>query len=404
MQTMVLGLAVGFSQLQDGDEEYWFLTLPGADAWLRPYLSGACRTLPVSERSGSKVHWLEVRIASDGFRGKGGPAWEKVRGLSGRVRVPLAISDGTIERAGIQLVHFCFQEAFLTEVPSLYQPHDLQHLHLPQYFEAWTILYREMTYRAYCHQARMVAVGSSWVRQDLMRQYGLPGEKVWVTPTAPWLASDQPAPDGTLAQVRAKFGLPDGFLLYPAQTWPHKNHLGLLEALAVLRASDGLRPPLICTGWQNEFYPRIEDRIRALGLQDQVRFLGVVNALELACLYRLCRAVVIPTKFEAVSFPLWEAFAAGAPAACSKVTSLGEQAGDAALLFDPDDAEAMAEAIRRLWTEEELRRELAARGKRRVAAFSWERTARLFRAHYRRLAGRRLESEDERLLRAPVPL
>ncbi len=404
VETFVLGLARGFSRLEDGDEEYLFLTTRGVDGWLRPHLSGPCRILEGPAAPWPAVHWLDVRIEREGFQGAGGTAWEKVRTLPPRVRVPLALSEGTVERAGVSLVHFTYQEAFLTGVPSIYQPHDLQHLHLPEYFEAGQILYRELTYRAFCRQARMVAVGSSWIRDDLCGQYGLSREKVWVVPGAPAIEAAEPPTAEEQAAVRARYELPAEFLLYPAQTWPHKNHLGLLEALALVRDRWGLRVPLVSTGHRNEFYARIAQRGAELGLEGQVRFLGVVGVRELACLYRLSRAVAIPTKFEAVSFPMWEAFLAGVPVACSRVTSLPAQAGDAALLFDPDDVEEMGEAIRRLWTEAELRAELAERGRRRVAGFSWERTARRFRAHYRRLAGRRLEAEDERLLREPAPL
>src|SRR4029077_12189294 len=91
-------------------------------------------------------------------------------------------------------------------------------------------------------------------------------------------------------------------------------------------------------------------------------------------------AVVIPSLFEAASAPLWEAFLAGVPAACSNVTSLPDQAGDAALVFDPDDIDAIGEAIRRLWFDEQLRERLITAGHRRVQEFSWGRAARLFRA------------------------
>ena len=145
----------------------------------------------------------------------------------------------------------------------------------------------------------------------------------------------------------------------------------------------------------------IENEVKELGLVDQVTFLGFVSPMELRGLYKLCRGVVIPTKFEAASFPLWEAFMIGVPVACSNVTSLPEQAGESALLFDPDKPEEIARQIHRLWTDEKLRDELIERGKQNVSRFSWERTARIFRAHYRRIAKRSLSAEDIELSRAP---
>ena len=125
--------------------------------------------------------------------------------------------------------------------------------------------------------------------------------------------------------------------------------------------------------------------------------------MDLKCLYRLARATVIPTKFEAASGPLWDSFIAGTPAACSTVTSLPEQAGDAALLFDPERPYEIAGAIAALWTDTELRTELRRRGAVNVQRFSWNRTARIFRAHYRRIASRPLAEADLELLRAPPP-
>jgi glycosyltransferase involved in cell wall biosynthesis len=108
--------------------------------------------------------------------------------------------------------------------------------------------------------------------------------------------------------------------------------------------------------------------------------------------------VVIPTKFEAASFPMMEAFSVGAAVACSNVTSLPEQAGDAALIFAPTDHVQMAEAIRRLWTDPSLRKTLGERGRNRQEALRWIDTAKVFRAHYRRIGGAHLSDEDARLL------
>ena len=163
----------------------------------------------------------------------------------------------------------------------------------------------------------------------------------------------------------------------------------------------GLVIPFVSSGRCNSFYPRIEKHIKELRLGSQVQFLGFVSPLELQCLYRLCRCVVIPTRFEAASFPVWDAFLAGTPVACSNVTSLPQQVGDAALVFDPEDTQAIANAIERLWTDQTLCRELIERGRTNVARFSWNRTARQFRAHYRRIAGRPMSDEDRRLLQAP---
>jgi glycosyltransferase involved in cell wall biosynthesis len=395
----VVGLASGLSRLED-DEEFVFLPFHGYEDWLRPYLKGACRLIsPPQGPSGTKAfierhlpHRVTQLAKRHGILEPDPQPDEEPQVLE------IPHSDGSIEREGVEVMHLTYQFGFRTDVPTIYHPHDLQHLHYPHYFDPLEFEMRELYYRGLCAQATVVAVSSNWTKNDLIGSYGLSADKIQVVPLAPLLSAYAEPDAADIATVSAKFGLPEsGFAFYPAQTWPHKNHLMLLEALAELKR-DGLEVPLVCSGVQTEFYARIDDRAHELGIDDQVSFLGYVSSLELQCLYRLSRCVVIPTKFEAASFPLWEAFLAGAPAACSTVTSLPEQAGDAALLFDPDDPEEIAAAVRSLWADETLRDTLVTRGHEKVARLSWTRTARIFRALYRKTAGRELGSEDRVLL------
>jgi glycosyltransferase involved in cell wall biosynthesis len=273
-------------------------------------------------------------------------------------------------------------------------------VHLPQFFPPRERVKRDVMLRSFCKQARVVSVTSSWVKRDLMRQYGLPDEKVAVVPLTGALGAYPTPSDDDIVAARRKFNLPEAFAFYPAQTWPHKNHAALLEALAVLRDRHGVVVPLVSSGHQNEYFATLQKRVAELRLAEQVRFVGFVSPLELQCLYRVCRCVVIPTLFEAASGPLNEAFMAGAAAACSNVTSLPEQAGESALVFDPNKADEIAAAILRLWHDETLRRTLIERGRANVARFTWDRTARHLRAWYRRLGGRPLTDQDRAMLEA----
>jgi glycosyltransferase involved in cell wall biosynthesis len=173
----------------------------------------------------------------------------------------------------------------------------------------------------------------------------------------------------------------------------------LLEALAIARDRMGITIPLVASGHQNEFFPRIAQRIGELGLESQAQFVGFVSPVELRALYRLARCVVFPSRFEGWGLPVVEAFHEGTAVACADATSLPEVAGDAALLFRADSPAGMAEQLVQLWRDEGLRAELIARGRSRAAALSWTRTARIFRAHYRRIAGRQLDEEDNALIK-----
>jgi glycosyltransferase involved in cell wall biosynthesis len=394
VEQFIIGLISGVAALKDGDEEYYFLVYEDSVEWLLPYLRDGHRLL-LDGPAPRPPRWMRVakRLAPFARR-----AWHGWRFLSRLDGSPLPGSSGVIEREGIHVMHFTKQSGFLTGVLSIYHPHDLQYLHLPEFFTPRVRRGLDASYRALCAQAEMVAVASCWVKRDVVAQFGLDEDKVQVVPlAAPVLAYPEPSEDD-LMKTSSEFALPDAFLFYPAQTWPHKNHIELLRALGLLRDRYGLRIPLVCSGQLTAHIRQIRSFAESAGVTDQVTFLGFVSPLTLQCLYRLCRAVVIPTRFEAGSFPMMEAFSTGAPVACSNVTSLPEQAGDAALIFDPTDPADMAEAIRRLWTDASLRQTLIERGRRRQQTFSWTETARMFRAHYRRIGGRPLSEEDMRLL------
>lgn len=392
----IIGLAHGFSQLADGDEEYVFLTYTDSREWLRPYVQGRCRLEGDLDTPRSLLGTVRLGPVTPVLRS----AWHRLSPLLGRRGVPIPRSDGSLEGVGASLVHFTVPVACLTHLPSIYQFYDLQHRHLPGLFTPRERVARDYQYHAFCDQASLVSTLTEWGKQDLVQQLGLPPNKVVVVPWAPALSA-YPAPtEMNLLEVQRRFGLPDRFLFYPAQSWPHKNHLGLLDALAQLRDQQSLRIPLVCSGARNRFFPQIERRVHDLGLADQVTFLGFVNELDLHCLYRLCRALVFPSRFEGFGMPLLEAFLTGVPVACSNAACLPELAADAAVLFDPESPREMAQAIQRVWTDEALRHDLVARGRRQVAHYSWERTARMLRAHYRRLAGWPLTDEDHALLLA----
>ena len=138
--------------------------------------------------------------------------------------------------------------------------------------------------------------------------------------------------------------------------------------------------------------------MRELNLSSQVKFLGFVPEEDLRALYRLAQFLVMPTLYEADSCPIHEAWSEGLPVASSNATALPDQVQDAGLLFDPKDILDIVDALERMATDQKLRDELRERGFRRVKDFDWERTAKAYRALYRRAADRPLTEEDQVLL------
>ena len=131
--------------------------------------------------------------------------------------------------------------------------------------------------------------------------------------------------------------------------------------------------------------------------------MGFVTPLELRCLYEMATALVFPSRFEGWGMPVSEAFASDLPVASSSATGLDEVVGEAALTFDPERPDQIADAVWRLWTDPQLRATLVERGRRRSEGSRVDHAVRVFRAHYRRIAGRRLSDEDRALLTSPPP-
>jgi len=397
IEQVIVGLVHALGKLKDGEEEYILVTHPRNPYWLRPYMGDNMRIVSRPWRN-----WKErTRATVSSFGQVINPvamAKSLVNPLLEQMRMrrkPRAVqSNGFWESLGVDVIHFPFQSYVVSQIPSIYNPHDLQHLHLPEFFTPSQIHFRETIYREGCRHAKAIGVASQWVKDDIILRYGTAPQKIFVIP---WTASTEAykyISEEKLSHTRRTFNLSQPFILYPAQTWPHKNHIRLIEAIALLRDKHNLRVNLICTGKKNDFWPTIRQRIRQLRLERQVRFLGFILPEELRALYRLSQAVIIPTLFEADSLPLLEAWREGTPVACSSVTSLPEQAGDAALLFEPTSVEKIAEVIYRMVTDSQLRKTLKQQGTDRVQLFSGERTAKMYRALYRKVAGHTITEED----------
>lgn len=404
------GLVAALAALPDGDERYLTVGRPGQRAGLAEALGSDPGRVSFVAEGAPPLSRARQALGDLLRRTPGGQRLLR----AGFVRLTPPRDprpDPLIESLGCDLVHFPTQRFHPGARPSVYNPHDLQHLHYPRFFSRGDRARRERLYRAGCQGARRIAVSSGWVARDLIAQYGVSAAKVQVIPwgidpnpgtpapadLAAWgrrLAAVLPA---TQAATQAATGSGTPYALYPAATWGHKNHLALIEALARVRA-EGVDLALVCCGHRTDLYPRLVQRVHALGLGERVAFTGVLPRGELDAAYQGALCVLVPSLFEASSALIREAWRWRVPVACSAVTSLPEQAGDAALLFDPGDPGAMAAALGRLARDPGLRADLVGRGARRVARFPWDRTARAYRALYRSAAGLALGGEDLDLL------
>jgi glycosyltransferase involved in cell wall biosynthesis len=216
-------------------------------------------------------------------------------------------------------------------------------------------------------------------------------------PRGPAETRPLPSPE-EVARVRQALGLPDRFALFPAMTFPHKNHLRLFEALAILRDRHGLTLSLVCTGRPYESHsPLLEEAIERLGLAGQVRTLGPVPTDDLIALYGAAWALVFPSLFEGIGMPVLEALQYGLPVISSNAACLPEVAGDAALYFDPTSVEAIVAAIRTAHERPESLERNRQAAPATLARFCWDRAARTYVACYRAAAGAQLTEQQRSL-------
>lgn len=250
-------------------------------------------------------------------------------------------------------------------IPQVTVLHDLIPLTFPAFYPRQQWYFRRLV-PAILRQSRMVLTLSEATRRQAVDTYRLPAERIRVIPTGydrRVFRADGPA--------RGDGGLP--YVLFVGNILPHKNVARLVEAFTLVAQRTAARLVVAGQGWPSEV-AKVQARAAAAGVPIELR--SYVGHDELPALYRGARVVVVPSLAEGFGLTVLEAMASGTPVVASNTTSLPEVVGEAGLLVDPRDPEAIAAAIVSTLTDDALHKELRARGIARAATFSWERTAR----------------------------
>ena len=259
--------------------------------------------------------------------------------------------------------------AYQMPLPALTAIHDLMHRYEGQFPEVgggWRYYVRDHRFGAMARWARGILVDAEVGRRQVVESYGVDPAKVHSLPYIPprYIFEAQDAGD-----VVGRYSLPEKFFFYPAQLWAHKNHKRLISAAASLK---GTLPDihLVFTGKGRHAYEDILAHARSQGMADRITFLGYVPDADLPAVYRLARALVMPTFLGPTNIPPLEAFACDCPVAISGIYGMPEQLGDAALFFDQKSDDEIAAAMTRLWTDDALCRTLVERGRQKIARWN----------------------------------
>jgi glycosyltransferase involved in cell wall biosynthesis len=279
--------------------------------------------------------------------------------------------------------HYVFSP--LTPCKSVVTIHDCIHLRFPQYLpNRLGYAYARSFLWLATHRSSRILTVSEASKRDILEYFNVPPEKIDVIYNGIDERFGNPPPEEDVIRVRERYQLDGPFILYAGNIKPHKNLGRLIEAFHILRATgpEFESVKLVIIGDEIAKYAALRHAVHRHKLHKHVRFLGFVPARTLAILYRLAAVFVFPSLYEGFGLPPLEAMASGTPVITSNVSSLPEVVGDAAVLIDPLRPDAIADALRRVLSDSDLRISMRERGLERARHFSWERSVRRVREIY----------------------
>ncbi len=272
--------------------------------------------------------------------------------------------------------------------------HDLAFLEHPEYAVPSLAAYLNKVVPEAVAAADVVATVSHEVGRTLVKHFQTPLEKLTVIPNGVGAHFRRITDPVLLGATQHKFNLKTPLVLAVGTLEPRKNHIGLIKAFYKAQQKKNGPAMLAIAGGQGWMYDETKQLVSELKLDKKVRFLGRVTDLELVTLYSMADMFAFPSFFEGFGVPPIEAMACGAPVITSNISALPEIAKDAALLVDPYDIDALADALTRLTEDTSLREELRLKGYQRAKQYTWAISARKMLTVYQRLYNGEKNFED----------
>ncbi len=269
----------------------------------------------------------------------------------------------------------------LSPCPTVISVMDLSYLYFSELFNANDLHQLKSWTKYSVRNAKSILTISNSSKNDIIREYKKSSSEVVVT--YPGIKNDLSFKTydlGNMKDFKKKYKIGNNFVLFVGTLQPRKNIAKLIEAFSkvlsvkykVLSKADLELVIVGKKGWQFE---EILSAPQKFGIEKQVKFLENVDDRDLSILYKNAICFVLPSLYEGFGLPVLEAMKDGCPVITSNVSSLPEVGGDAALYVDPEDVDDIAEKIKRLVDDKDLRKELVEKGKKQIKKFSWEKTA-----------------------------
>lgn len=261
--------------------------------------------------------------------------------------------------------------------PTVISIMDLAYLYFPEMFKK-TDLYKLKNWTAQSvRNAKSIITISQSTKNDIIKEYKIPGEKVVVIYPGIKSVISQNSQSITMETLQSKYEISKNFILFVGTLQPRKNISRLIEAFAKTLSQEKIPSDLelVIVGKKGWLYEDIYKKPAQLGIEEKVKFLNFVTDEELAILYKNAICYVLPSLYEGFGLPVLEAMQHNCPVITSNVSSLPEAGGDAALYVNPEDISDISEKIKTLIIDKQLRQQLIEKGKKQITKFSWEKTA-----------------------------
>ncbi len=388
-ETYIVNLARGLLRLTGRDPKGF-----SWDALGRP---NATQELPSTQRAQQRrfgdmprffflaTHPERLHAALPELRPSANAQAASLRPANALLRIPFGL-PWAAWRGSFDLLHVTYNAPPLSPCPTVVTVHDISFEHYPEFFSPRDLLILKTLVPLSARRAAHVLTVSQHAKREIIERYNLPPDKITVTYEAAGEQFQPVADPASLQAVRAKYGIPDGpFVLALGNLQPRKNIGRLVEAFAMVArkvisqrndfSQSDVISKLVIAGKAQWRESEVYTAVQQAGLEGRVVFPGYVDDADLPALYSAAAVFVYPSLYEGFGLPPLEAMACGAPVISSNAASLPEVVGDAALLIDPTDTAALAQALYDGLTQPDLQADLRQRGLRRAAQFSWERCA-----------------------------
>jgi glycosyltransferase involved in cell wall biosynthesis len=306
------------------------------------------------------------------------PTSTRVKGSWRRILWEQSVLPIKARRHGVEMMYYPDHTGPLIKktCPVVITIHDLAYLAEPQTFAMKNRMYKSFAVRRSARLADKIIVVSEATKKECLRWLDIPESKLCVIYNGIDACFRRIEDHDTLETTRKKFALPKKFILFVGTLEPRKNVSGLIQAYAALKKKQRLEHDLVIVGGKGWLYSEIFATVHNLALTNEVKFLGYVAQDDVVALYNLAEVFVYPSIYEGFGFPPLEAMACGCPVVTSNRSSLPEVVGDAAMLVDCRDPNALADGIYRVASDENCRSHLKEKGMERVKLFDWQKAAR----------------------------